>query len=508
MINLYIANTHTKIDYREASDKEIFACEDILKSKFKARNEALARHPMVRRGLMSMEQSFYNHELNLLPTGLIAYLKLYLKKAELNFKTEELRKFPWYDKQFLAQDQIKIGIKTLRDYQIEALRMIAETRGGIINAPTGTGKGTLFGSILRLYSKSKILCLFDQVDLINQTYEELTTELGFPKSEVGVVQGVNCDDSKRITLLSIQSYEKVQHLFPKVTVIVGDEIHKTGRNPTSEKIIYSCQNASIKIGLTATTEIDNAYERMKMFSIVGPIIYRSTIKEKIDENYLAKIHVKMYENGNDYSVPICGSWADIYEKIKITKSYTEEMAIADGWEIIGTARNKLGRRFVAHGDESNLYVVNDIRNDLIASIAKKKKRCLILFDKIKQGEELLKRLPDAFMVNGSSDLKERKKAKDLLRDNENQIVLASTIFATGVNIPSIACYINASGGKGTCKIIQKLGRATRLDAKTEKTSAEVIDFYDKHNPIGIKQSNKRLKIYSELLEFDVEVISS
>lgn len=505
-INVYSANTHSKIDYRDATDAEILASEAILREKFKARNDALQRHPLVMRGLMSMEQSFYNHDLHLLPTGLIAYLKLYYKKEQIPFHVHEMREFPWFDKDYVNQSEIKMGHKKLRPYQIEAIRTVSSTKGGIIQLPTGTGKGTMFGALLRTYSKSRILCLFDRVDLIMQTREELINELGFSPDEVGVIQSENFEDTKRLTLLTIQSYEKAQHLFPKITVIICDETHTTGRNPTSEKIIYSCQNASVKIGLTATTEIDNAYERMKMFSIMGPIVYRSTIKEKIDEDYLAKLNVYMYETNPEVTIPILGSYADIYEKKHITKAFTEEQAKSEGWEIVGSERTKLARKFVSFGDESNLYVVNEERNKMIAKIAKSKKRCLILFDKIRQGEELKKLLPDAYMVTGKSSLADRKKAKELLKKNENQIVLASTIFATGVNIPSIACYINASAGKATCKLIQKLGRATRKDEDTNKTEADVIDFYDRYNGIAIKQSNKRLNIYSEVLEFDVKVI--
>jgi superfamily II DNA or RNA helicase len=508
VIHVYVAPTHSKIDYRDASDAEIIACETILKDKFKARDDTLARHPMVRRGLMSMEQSFYNAELNLLPTGLIPYLRLYLKNNNLPFEIKDLRQFPWFDKEYLNQKEIVLGSSTLRGYQTEVLHTLSATRGGIIQAPTGVGKGTMFAAIIRLYSKSRILCLFNRIDLVNQTRDELINKLGFSEDEIGIIQGSNFQDDKQIILLSIQSYEKAQHIFPKITVIVADEVHETGRNPTSEKIIYSCQNASVKIGLTATTEIDNAYERMKMFSIIGPIVYKSTIKEKIDEDVLAKIHIKMYEIGADVHVPICGSWADLYEKRKITKKFTEEMAIAQGYTVIGSGRNQIARKFIDYGDESNLYIVNDERNELIAKIAKTKERCLILFDKIKHGHELQRLLPDAFLVHGSSDLKDRTKAKELLRDNPNQIVLASSIFATGVNIPAIRCYINAAAGKGNCKIIQKLGRTTRKDVTTNKTEAEVIDFYDRYNSISIKQSNKRLKIYTELLEFEVDVITT
>ena len=870
MIHIYISTSHSKIDYRNASDNEIRISESILRDKFKAKNDQLARHPLVRRGIMSMEQSFYDHELNLLPTGLIPYLRIYFKKSELEFEVTDLRKFPAYDKEYLQQDVITLGSSTLRDYQLEVLKVVAQTRGGIVQAPTGVGKGTMFAALIRLYPYSKILCLFNRIDLVMQTRNELINTLGFSEKEIGVVQGQNFQDDRRITLLSIQSYEKTQHLFPRISVIVMDECfpgyttvltetrgwqyisslvrnkstekvlsfnreskqfeyknisnwyqlekseqqlkiyfkklgnvtctknhpfyvvennqivekkaetlkigdecvafpihtkrsngispklsptqyqavlgmilgdgclmltpkktlarmhithgeaqieylkfkmnllsnmqpnkkmqmgvsgynsekkifrlstqssldfkklydkiyidgtktvkhiideidevsfafwfmddgyinaqkrnygnlsthsfsyeenvliaktlktkfdidsflceekrcnkwylrynrenvekisflirkyvppsmqyklfeehrgqfdfeveklsygvkqieriethipeynrvynitvddnhnyvvngnilvsncHETGRNPTSEKIIYSCQNAPIKIGLTATTEIDNAYERMKMFSIVGPIVYKSTIKEKIDEKYLAKIHIKMYEIGQDVHIPICGSWADIYEKRKITKKFTEQDAIQQGYQLIGSGTKKFARKFVDNGDESNLYIFNQERNQLIANLAKKKERCLILFDKIKHGYELQKLLPDAFLVHGESTLEDREKAKKLLKDNPKQIVLASTIFATGVNIPAIRCYINAAAGKSNCKIIQKLGRTTRLDHTTNKTSAEVIDFYDRYNSISIKQSKKRLSIYSDLLEFDVEVVS-
>lgn len=161
MINVYSSTTHSKIDYREATQEEYSESEQILKTKFKAKNETLARHPLVRRGLMSMEQSFYNEELNLLPTGLVAYLKLYYKQSNLQFKIHELRKFPWYDKDFISQEEIILGQNKLRPYQKEAVDIVTKTRGGIIQLPVGAGKCLAPDTLLYL-----------QVD--NDFYEFLT----------------------------------------------------------------------------------------------------------------------------------------------------------------------------------------------------------------------------------------------------------------------------------------------------------------------------------------------
>lgn len=552
MIKLYVSTTHSKIDYRHATDEEIKQSEELLVEKFSAKDDSLKRDPLVMKGYKSDIICFYNQKLNIIPSGLIPYIQIYYQKAGLEFETIDTRKYPVTDKDFLAKDQVVLGTKTSRPYQVEAVRAITKFRGGIIKSATGTGKSMIIAMILKAYHKSNILVMFDQKDLIDQTRTNLIHDYGFSEDEIGVIQGPNFQDDRRITLLSIASYEKAQHIFPKIRVVMTDETHTTGRAPTAEKIIFSCQNAPIKIGLTATTEIDNPAERMRLFANIGPIVFDAGIADKIEEGFLAKITINLYEFNTNSHIPIIGSWGDKYDRRFVSDPIWKELLEANGFRICKVKRKTVAaryidnvftsddairqhytidediayreideqlvtplaeslgfsvdrekgktlyRKFVAFGDESTHYVFNDERNDFIAEMAKALQRCLILYGRREHGQELLKRLPNALVVDGLSDQDTRNSAKKMLAANKNQIVLASGIFNKGVDIPALENYINASGGRSTVQVIQKLGRTTRLDAATGKTEAFVHDLYDTFSPISLSQSKKRQKIYEYL----------
>jgi len=552
MIKIYVSTTHSKIEYKDATDEEFMKSEEILVEKFSAKDESLKRDPMVMKGYKSDIVCFYNQKLNIIPSGLVPYIQIYYQKAGIEHETIDMRKYPVFDKDFLAKDSVVMGKKTSRPYQVEAVRAISKYRGGIIKSATGTGKSMIIAMILRLYHKSNILVLFDQKDLIDQTRTNLIEDFGFSENEIGVIQGPNFQDDRRITLLSIASYEKAQHIFPKIRIVMTDETHTTGRAPTAEKIIFSCQNAPIKIGLTATTEIDNPAERMRLHANIGPIVFDAGIADKIEEGYLAKVTINLYEFNTQGHIPIKGSWGDIYDRRYISDPVWKELLEKNGFRICKVKRKTVAaryidnvftsddairqhytvdeniayreidetlvnplaeslgyiverekgkplyRKFIDYGDESTHYVFNDERNDFIAELAKALQRCLILFGRREHGQELLKRLPGAIVVDGFSDQSDRNKAKKFLAENKNAIVLASGIFNKGVDIPALENYINASGGRSTVQVIQKLGRTTRLNVETGKEEAQVHDFFDMFSPISLSQSKKRQKIYEYL----------
>lgn len=317
--------------------------------------------------------------------------------------------------------------------------------------------------------------------------------------------------------------------------------HSTGRTATAQKIIYSCQNASIKIGLSATPDrISNPAEQLRLYSLMGPIIYEKKIIEQIDGKHISDLTVNIYEVKfpNDEMIEVVNSYADVYEKNQLTKlilatemrllfkftvkkcnelikkyfdkdERVDEVDIAiksliDNWkekdernEIVKEDEKYFFRRFKEYGNESTHYIYNDLRNDLFADIAKKNKRVLILFNKINHGIELHKRLPNALLIHGNDKEAIRKEAEEYLKKDENSIVISSKIWAKGKNIPEIENYINAGAGVSEIEQIQKMGRAIRLSAITNKTMAHVHDTFDNFSPLAIKQSRQRLRVYKK-----------
>lgn len=437
------------------------------------------------------------------------------------------------------------------DFQIDSENPWYQTPDKIIHH-----NSFIHALICRAYPKAKILNLFDRVSLINQTEKAFIEKYGFSKKDVGVIQGQRVEDDKRIILLSLMSYENAFSVFPSVDIIIGDEAHSTMRNDTAEKIINSCQNASIKIGVSATIDkIANPYEQAKLYSLAGPIIYNKEIKEGIDENSLSDGDV-IFIKYNSEPKEIKGTYQDIYktEKIKpfnyksiifennqlkvknkivlskiqkddlskieqvkmlgnknkeieiyndILNSSFEDSLKKDGWELINKDGERYKRKFVDFGDESLIYIENESRNNIIKAIAEKEankgRRTVILFSRIKHGEKLHSMIPGSFLISGIDSEEKKNEVEEYIKKNKNAIVIVSTIWQTGKDIPELESFINATGGKSAIALIQKIGRLTRKSEKTGKKQFYFYDFIDDHiNPIAKKQTIERIKTVENL----------
>lgn len=503
MLRIITSTTHSKMLFDKCDVKEKARINSILKTKFTFRDKKKEREKLVLLGLESPYVSLYIEDKQILPTGFIPWLKLFLKEAGIEFTITDIRKFPEYDKSIFDENFV-LGKLKPRDYQIEAVKAVIKKRGGGIQIPTGTGKGMVHAMLCRAFHKSRILNLFDEVELIHQTRKAFIEKYGFDESEVGIVQGVNCEEDKRVILLSVDSYEKIHAEFPTFNVIIGDEAHTTLRSPTAEKIIYSCQKASTIIGLSATLDkLDNPFDQGKLYSIMGPIVYRNELIDKINDETLAKVEVHICKYDSP-SPEIKKNYADLYEKHKIKDDDKHLWDGIDGWEVVREKNLKtdvietIRRKKIEDGNESTHYVYNKQRNDAIAKIASMNKRVLIIFNRVEHGQELQKLIPGSILIHGDNNQIERYKAEKELKENENAVILSSRIWQTGKDIPEIETVIHVSGGRSSIMVIQRIGRGTRQSHETNKKKAIFYDFDDSHlSSIGFNQFSKRLSVYKK-----------
>jgi superfamily II DNA or RNA helicase len=248
---------------------------------------------------------------------------------------------------------------------------------------------------------------------------------------------------------------------------------------------------------------------MALYGNVGPIVYNREIKEQVEAGALAQLEIEMH-NIDCGVMPVKHSYSDIYDTIKIDKipnklKYNE--MLSNGYEVY---QDKYLRQFVEYGNESTHYVYNEIRNKKIVELALKNDHVMILVNRKEHGE-ILKNLlitkkANVIYVNGDNITKERNDAKDFLKEDKCNILIASTIFGQGTDIPWIHTLILAGGGKGTVPVIQRFGRITRKHTGTNKEIGKVIDLYDDFSPLGKKQSERRKAIYEGKLGFKVKLI--
>jgi superfamily II DNA or RNA helicase len=156
----------------------------------------------------------------------------------------------------------------------------------------------------------------------------------------------------------------------------------------------------------------------------------------------------------------------------------------------------------AYRNELEFIINSPFRNNLIAKLAANvTKNCLILIDFIRHGnilEEILKKncpAKQVFFIQGSVEVDEREKVKQLMETNADVVVIAiSKIFSTGINIKNLHYIVFAGGGKAKLRVVQSIGRGLRLHAT--KTKLILLDIAD-NLKYGNRHANKRQKLYGE-----------
>jgi len=87
---------------------------------------------------------------------------------------------------------------------------------------------------------------------------------------------------------------------------------------------------------------------------------------------------------------------------------------------------------------------------------------LVLFDRIKTGDELLSRLPDSSFVSGRVKQKKRKEEYTEINFSDNKILLATAqVAAVGISITRLHNVVLIEPGKSFVRVIQSIGRGLR-----------------------------------------------
>ena len=387
---------------------------------------------------------------------------------------ETLKKIDCYPKIITEQvddeklNFFKIDKWEMYPFQEEVIKKILELKRGVIKAPTGSGKTLILAGILKSLEGKKVLCLFNQKQLIHQTYKYLTDSppdgVALPKQgnfKVGVCfsDGYQYED---IMLCSVYSIGKlVGTPMESPDAIIVDECHEFCQGKFTTEVISSFPNAKYRIGLTATIPTDK-YRLYNLEGALGPEVSTISTRKLIEENKLSDPYIQF--------IPI-----------KPTSNDHMEMNYQQVYD-----------RYIIYNK-----VRNNIIKEIVESIYKnnKKAKVLILVKNLEHGNILQKLIPESEYLQGSNDLDTRTKTIDTFRrDKYNRTLIGTKILQTGANIPEITHLINARGLESEISTIQALGRALRVTP--EVNQVKVYDFIDEVRYLN-GHSNKRRKTYKK-----------
>lgn len=221
-----------------------------------------------------------------------------------------------------------------------------------------------------------------------------------------------------------------------------------------------CYSAEYILGCSGTPfREDNT--NLLMEGLLGPIIYEINYSRLINDGFLVQPTIHLIKVPKTLSIPDDESFATLYKE-----------AITE----------------------------NNFRNDIISNIAvdlsKRGKSCMILVNKIKHGEELVKKIPGAKFSQAKS--KDRASLWHQLRVKQLK-VLITTLGDEGIDIPSLDATIIAAGGESAIKVFQRLRCLTPFE---NKQHAIVVDFLDPYKYLR-SHSKKRERLYRSEPSFKV-----
>ena len=406
------------------------------------------------------------------PSGLQARIEEFFQLYGVDYQIEDKRP------KIKLGESLKIKKYMPRPYQQEALEQAIKHGRGIIRVGTGGGKTMGAAMIAAHYNLPTIIYVVGK-DLLYQFHNEFCEILG--KKHVGIIGDGKCE-IKRINICSIWTAITSFGLKNKVSLEDEDwapEI-KIKDNKIKQQIKIAVENSNVAIydecHFLATDTLQSIYKASKkcgfhfgmsgtpwrddgadllLESICGKVIYNLPSSKLIENKYLVKPKIVLLESPH----------------MDLPKNYQ-------------TVYN----RYITNNEDRN-FLIKDVTEKLV----KKGRKVLILVRYLAHGNTIAESLNlPLYFVNGSIDGETRQQVKKDFEEGKLKVLIASSVFDIGVDIPSLDALVLAGGGKSSVRALQRIGRVIRTNPG--KKNAIVVDFIDNARYL-LDHSATRIAVY-------------
>jgi superfamily II DNA or RNA helicase len=369
----------------------------------------------------------------------------------------------------------------LRRYQTAAVKAAMRAGRGVLKLPIRSGK-TLIAARLIYQLRSRALFVVSSELLMDQALKAF--RLYLPKLTIGQFGAGRHDVEQDLVVCTVQALSKGHKLFDDLVarrdVAVYDEAHHAIAGEEWRKTLLNI-NAPHKYGLSATVTDEltpDDREGLWLRAICGPVFYRRSMAEMVEEGWVLRPTVKFVRHGAGQIVKAKG-----VKKIAFPTLYG------------------LG---ISNCPERNEKIV-----DCAVQAAKAATPCLVDVGRVTHGRELMKllkgRLPakQVALMIGSTKREARRRILKMLRDGTVRVVV-STVMGEGIDIPELEAVVNAEGGKSYVGTLQRFRNLTPCDGRDKKPV--LYDCVDTHHDTFRSWSAERLKIYraEQCFRFRVE----
>jgi len=422
--------------------------------------------------------------------GLLTKVKNYFDEQGFVYKIEDKRPAKIINEPLDIDHNLKKYNLIPRDYQTRIVDLIDEHDRGVIRAATGSGKTNITALMVAKINKPTIIYVIglDLLDQFHKLYSILFDE------EIGYIGNGVCNP-KRITIASIWTIGKALNLDKKTLIDDEDSIIEKDVEPSNfEKIINCLKQCKVHIFDESHVITTNTI---------------ASIYKTIDPEYIYGVSGTPFKDDNSY-LQVNAILGEQIVNVSASELIEKGVLAQPIIKFITVPKLKLESSQYL-GVYKEYIVENEVRNNLIIKhtqdLVSKNYPTLVLFKQIKHGEILLEKMQDAgikcLMLDGSDSLDKRNEIKEKLVSKEIDVILASTIFDIGLNLPELSGLVLCGAGKSQIRSNQRIGRVIR--GLPGKKYAAVIDFYDQSKFL---KNHSKLRCATYLSEPGFKVIKS
>lgn len=394
---------------------------------------------------------------DIFPTGLLDLVEGVLIEEGVSYSIQDYRSAPEVEVPTILDVPVE-----LREYQEQIVRDVIEAKRGIIWVGTGGGKTEIAASVIKTLGLSTLF-MVHRSNLLKQTKTRFEKFFG---KKIGAI-GSGSWDIQDVTVGMVQTlYARLRNPKTKkqafdylksVDVLVIDECHLASAT-TWVEVSKHCM-AGYRYGLSGTPSTDG--KGLWLAGITGPIIATKLTKDLVEEGHLAKPIIYMVSHPFK-TIKKKTPWKEVYEK--------------------------------------GIVEDND-RNRLIAKVASsnaKEGPTLVLFFRKDHGLAIAEQLKSLgfhkyHLLDGDDSIDARMDAIADLNSGKVDLLVTSTIFDEGMDIPELRTVVLAGGGKSWEKTLQRIGRGLRKSAT--KDTAKIYDFVDTSHRYLAEHTLTRMRYY-------------
>jgi len=392
------------------------------------------------------------------------------------------------------------------DHQLEAIMAILQKSRGVVKSPTGSGKTEIMAAAARYFWEERdwqSIIVVPKKGLAAQTVKRLRHYYG---NDLSVGQ---CGDGQRTigdvtvataqTLIHFMPWRKKGHVMPpdlnlkelveKAQVLFLDEAHHASAE--SWYTIAMNSKALRKFGLSGTPLKNDVLADLRLVGATGEIIcnIEATGLIELGINAEPKILVVYSRKASGPDLPV-----KIYPKYEMGKviQCKRHLPWAEAYTK-GVVENEHHNRAVIRAVE---WMVDHGRRVMVLCRRKPHWRTL---------KKMLEATGLPFGAYwGDTPVFDREDGKRLMQEGSIKVILATTIFDEGEDVPAVNGLVLAEGVKVSINAIQRLGRGMR-QKKKGANDLWVVDFCPTCHPRLAEHALERVVAW-EGEGYDVRVL--